>query len=101
MIVICGQLRVRESKLAALLEAASRMAAATRSEAGCSKYRFGVDIDDPLVIQMFEHWVSTAALEAHFAMQHFAEFSELLIDASDGPAEFDRYEVSSVTPLFG
>jgi hypothetical protein len=34
-------------------------------------------------------------------MPHFAAFSEVLIDAADGPAEFDRYEVSSVAPLFG
>jgi quinol monooxygenase YgiN len=54
-----------------------------------------------LILQLFEHWESAAALEAHFATPHFLAFSDVLLRTVDGTAEFTRYEVSSATPLFG
>ena len=70
-------------------------------EPGCIDYRFTIDIDDPLVVRVFEQWESPDALEAHFAMPHFLAFSEVMLRAVDGPADFTRYEVSSAGPLFG
>ena len=40
-------------------------------------------------------------LEAHFATPHFLAFSEVLLRAADGAAEFARFEVSTAAPLFG
>lgn len=77
------------------------MAATTRGEPGCVDYRFGIDIEDPLVVHDFEQWDSAEALEAHFVTPHFQAFSEVIVRAVDGPADFTRYEVSSAGPLFG
>ena len=101
MIVIAGRARLHEPEMHDALRAGSEMAAASRDEPGCIDYRFAVDIDDPLVVRVFEQWESADALAAHFATPHFQAFSEVIVRAVDGPAEFTRYEVSSAGPLFG
>ena len=101
MIVIAGRARLRASEVEDAVRAGSVMASTSRDEPGCVDYRFGLDIEDPLVVHVFEQWDSAEALEAHFATSHFQAFSEVIIRAVDGPAEFTRYEVSSAGPLFG
>jgi len=101
MIVIAGRARLHASALDDARRAGSVMATTSRDEPGCLDYRFAIDIDDPLVVQVFEQWESAAALEAHFATPHFQAFSEVILRAVDGPSEFTRYEVSSAGPLFG
>ena len=101
MIVIAGRAKIHAAQLEDARRAGSVMAATSRDEPGCVDYRFAIDIDDPLVVQVFEQWESAAALEAHFATPHFQAFSEVILHAVDGPAEFTRYEISSAGPLFG
>ena len=101
MIVIAGRARLHELEMEESVRAGSVMAATSRDEPGCIDYRFGIDIEDPLVVQVFEQWESGEALEAHFATPHFLAFSEVILRAVDGPANFTRYEVSSAGPLFG
>ena len=101
MLLVTGRTAIKEASMPQLLEAASQMAAATRAEAGCAKYLFAVDIADSLVVHLVEQWESSEALDAHFATPHFQAFSEVLLGAVDGSAEFTRYEVSSAAPLFG
>lgn len=101
MLVIAGRMRLCESGPEETVRAGSAVAAASRDEPGCVQYRFAIDLDDRLILQLFEHWESAAALEAHFATPHFLAFSDVLLRTVDGTAEFTRYEVSSATPLFG
>jgi len=101
MIVISGRAKLLESKAEEAVRAASNMASTSRSESGCIDYRFAIDVDDALVIQMIEQWESGEALDAHFGTPHFAAFSEVLLAAVDGPAQFTRFQVASSGPLFG
>ena len=101
MIVIAGRVRIHESERPEAVRAGSAMAATSRDEPGCIDYRFTVDIDDPLVVQVLEQWESEEALQAHFATPHFAAFSEVIVRVVDGPLDFTRFEVSSAGPLFG
>ena len=101
MIVIAGLARVPASDLDEAVRAGSVMAATRRAEPGCTDYRFAIDIDDPLVVRIFEHWEMSAALDAHFAAPHFSAFSEVMLGAVDVSAEYTRFEVSSSGPLFG
>ena len=101
MIVIAGSAKVNATAFEEARQAGSLMAATSRQESGCLDYRFAVDIDDPLVVRIFEQWESQAALDAHFAAPHFQAFSEVILRVVDGPTEFKRFEVSSHGPLFG
>ena len=101
MLVVTGRIEVQPSQIEALRGAVSSMVAATRAEEGCEKYQFAVDIDEANVIHLFEQWTSSDALDEHFATAHFAVFTDALLSAASGPAEFNRYDVASVKPLFG
>jgi quinol monooxygenase YgiN len=103
MLVIAGRVRLYQAEREEAVRAESVIAVASRAEPGCIEYRYAIDIEDPLVLQLFEHWESASALalEAHFATPHFLAFSEVLLRAADGMAEFTRFEVSTAAPLFG
>jgi quinol monooxygenase YgiN len=101
MIVIAGRATLHAHELEGAVQAGSVMAATSRDEPGCIDYRFSIDIDDPLVVRIFEQWESAVALEAHFATPHFLAFSEVILRAVNGSADFTRFEVSSAGPLFG
>ena len=57
MIVIAGRAKIHAAQLEDARRAGSVMAATSRDEPGCVDYRFAIDIDDPLVVQVFEQWV--------------------------------------------
>jgi quinol monooxygenase YgiN len=101
MLVITGRITVKADEMAVLLTAASELVVATLAEEGCSRYQFSVDIDETLVLHLFEEWKSSEALDFHFSTPHFATFSDVLLSAADGPSEFNRYEIASLSPLFG
>jgi quinol monooxygenase YgiN len=101
MLVVTGRIAVKADEMAVLLTAASEMVVATLAEEGCSRYQFSVDIDETLVLHLFEEWKSSEALDLHFSTLHFATLSDALLSAADGPSEFNRYEIASVGPLFG
>jgi quinol monooxygenase YgiN len=101
MLVVTGRVAVKADAMAVLLTAASEMVVATLAEEGCSRYHFSVDIDERLVLHLFEEWGSSEALDIHFSTPHFARFSDVLLSAADGPSEFNRYEIASLSPLFG
>lgn len=101
MVIIAGTARIRPEARDDLLDAARRMIAASRAEPGCTAYRYAFDIDDPDLIHFFEEWQDQAAVDAHFATPHMAEFLAALGDTLDGPPTILRYDVSSFGPLFG
>ena len=77
------------------MQATASVGATSREETGCVEYRYTIDIEDPLVLELFEQWESAADLETHFATPHFSVFADVLLRAVDGAAEFTRSEVSS------
>lgn len=101
MLVIHGRIKIKAESKDRMLEAAAKIASLSLAEPGCGRYGFATDLADDLTLELFEQWDSQEALNAHFATAHFQEFSEVLLGAVDGTAEFDRYDVSSVSPLFG
>ena len=99
-IVIAGNARIRSDAHDTALAAAARMREATLAEEGCVEYRFSFAFDDPDVVLLHEEWVDAAALDAHMATPHMAEFAGQLAAVLNGPVDFTRYEVSAKRPLF-
>jgi len=58
----------------ALRAAAAVLAASTREEAGCIEYNFYENTEEPGRFVFVELWRDNAALEAHFAAPHLADF---------------------------
>lgn len=74
MIHVIATLRIMPGSLDAVVAAATPCITATREEAGCRRYDLLVDVLDDTRVTFVEAWESRAALEAHFASLHIAEW---------------------------
>jgi len=100
MIVIAGTVPTHPDRHDEIVAAAVVMMQASNAEPGCNAYRFSFAMDDPALVCITEEWVDQAALDAHFAMPHMAEFQAKLREFVAGAGTFTKYEVSSSGPLF-
>ena len=73
-VLIAGTVRVPPENIPAFRPHMDRMLEASRAEAGCITYSYAVDVQDPGLIRVFEAWRDQAAVEAHFAAPHMAEW---------------------------
>jgi len=78
MIVINARITVDAAGIEQLKDAIRVMEVASRAESGCRDYTFSVELDDPDTLRITELWDDMAALAAHFATPHMAEFSKAL-----------------------
>jgi quinol monooxygenase YgiN len=69
-VIVAGTFRIPAENLHALKPHLEAVIAATRREDGCLVYSYGVDVDDPGLIRVFEHWRDQACLETHFKTGH-------------------------------
>ena len=81
MVIVDGWVTFEPAALEAFRAAAGKMIAASRAEAGCLGYAYAADFLDPGCVRITEHWVDEAALTAHFAEPHMAEFQAALAQA--------------------
>ena len=100
MIVIAGTVPTKPERREEIIAAAVAMMTASNAEPGCNSYRFSFAMDDPALVCISEEWVDQAALDAHFAMPHMAEFQGKLRDVVAGPGSFTKYEIASSGPRF-
>jgi quinol monooxygenase YgiN len=74
MILIAGTVRFPPESMPEARPAMERMITATRAEDGCLQYAFAEDVLDPGLIHISELWRDRAALDAHGATPHMAEW---------------------------
>ncbi len=74
MLIVVGTVRLPPENLPAARPAMARMIAASRAEPGCRAYSYAQDLLDPGLIRVAEAWDDRAALDAHLASAHIAEW---------------------------
>lgn len=74
MIVITGTIRLPADRIAQARPAMLAMISASRAEAGCIAYSYARDLIDPALFHVVEQWQDRAALAAHFAAPHLAQW---------------------------
>jgi quinol monooxygenase YgiN len=94
MILIAGSVRIRPERRDEAVRVALAMAAATRAETGCRRYRFYADLEKADTFFLFEEWDSEEALAAHFQTPHMTEFQAKLPGLLAGPLDIRKYTVS-------
>lgn len=99
MIILAGTLRIEPGKREQALIAIERMIEATRAEAGCRAYSFAFDVLDDHLVRIFEVFEDEAALEAHRASPHMAEWRAELPLLGIGDRDLWRYDVSSARSI--
>lgn len=98
MILIVGTVRIRADGLEAALPAMAAMVAASRAEDGCIRYAYARDVLDPTVIHVSEAWRDRAALEAHFATPHLAEWRNQFARLGITDRDLTLYEADAGEP---
>lgn len=78
MIVVQGDFTIKPGKRDEAIAAMTKVAKATQQEAGCIRYNFYADLEDPNRFIVYEEWESQAHLDAHLASDnpppHMVEF---------------------------
>lgn len=93
MVIVAGTIQIDPAQRELLESAFDRMRQATLAEPGCIEYQAYADRHDRGTILIFERWQDDAALQAHFASAHMAEFRTTLAGATLLRRSFRRYEV--------
>jgi len=101
MIVVQGTARFHPDDMPMLVEAAAAVVPATRAETGCLGYSFGVDLLEPGLVLIAEHWADDAALAAHLQTPHVAAFGAVLRKARVLSSRVVAYTVSGERVLMG
>lgn len=99
MLPIVGTFRFPADHMAQARPAMARMIAATRAEDGCDFYAFAEDLLDPGLIRVSERWRDTAALAAHAASAHMAEWRAAGAALGVGERDLMLYEVADAKVL--
>jgi quinol monooxygenase YgiN len=98
-VLIAGTVRLPPENLARFRPHMERMLAASRAEDGCVAYSYAVDVEDPGLIRVFEAWRDQAAIEAHFAAPHMAEWRAAWPAFGVTDRRLALYQVASERPL--
>jgi quinol monooxygenase YgiN len=101
VIVVTAHARIKPEARDDAIAAARQMRDASIAEPGCQEYGFWFAFDDENELLVYERWDDQAALDAHFATPHLAEFAKSIPDWVDGPPEITRMTVDdeSAGPL--
>lgn len=101
MIVVTGTIEVAPASRETAIQLAASMAQATRKEPGCLSYGFYTDIEAACRFHIYEEWTDQAALDAHFATPHMAEFSAGLGTIEVLAADVNKFEGGPKSPVGG
>src|SRR5690606_23599841 len=95
MIIVKGEIPIKEDHRDEAVELIQALAEASRSEDGCLSYEVYLQADRPEVIMIWQQWRSLSALETHFASDHVDAFLDAIPDLIEGDVISSRYEVQS------
>jgi quinol monooxygenase YgiN len=98
-VIVAGTVRVPPEKLEAFRPHMQAMLAASRAEDGCLVYSYAIDVEDPGLVRVFEAWRDEAALKAHFAEPHMAQWRALWPSFDVSERRLALYDVASERPL--
>ncbi|MDP4540934.1 putative quinol monooxygenase [Qipengyuania sp. DY56-A-20] len=99
MIQINGTLKLAPDTLSKGREAIVAMVRASRAEDGCLEYGFAQDLTDPDVLYLVERWRDRAALDAHSASPHMAEFKRAMAANPAMERDLRIFETDDGLPL--
>ncbi|WP_108858538.1 putative quinol monooxygenase [Ruegeria sp. Alg231-54] len=91
MLIVTGTVEVSLDSVDKAIEAAQKMVAETVKESGCLIYEFSQILGQSNEFRVYEEWQDQAALEAHFAAPHMAEFQAVLGEV--GVVSSDIYRI--------
>ena len=90
--IISAQVFIKPEKVDAFLAATQSLIEKSRAEEGNVSYSLYQDPQDKTKFLFFEEWKNQAAVDYHFATEHFQKFGETLNECSSTPAIITIYD---------
>ena len=97
--IIHARVAVKIDSIETFKKAAQTMLAATRAEAGCISYELFADEGVAGQFLFVEQWKDQAAIDDHFAANHFKDFGQILAQVSSAPLRVAIFTVSEETTV--
>ena len=97
MHIIVAEMKALPGKVEQVATVLETLLAPSRAEPGCISYRFFYSHDDSERIMFYEEWQDMAAIEFHFATEHFEALGGQLDGLLDGEPRMDIFEASAVS----
>lgn len=99
MIQINGTITLSPGDIDKARDALSTMMEKSQAEDGCLDYCFAQHVGEPDTLILFERWRDQAALQAHMASAHMAEFQQSMAANPPLARELRIYETDEGQPL--
>jgi quinol monooxygenase YgiN len=94
-IVITAYVDIKPDKTAKFLDAVNVVVAKSKAEEGNLSYNLFADLKDKNKFVFVEEWKSQAAVDTHFATEHFKGFGTLLEEVAASPANIKIFQVAA------
>lgn len=101
MIIVTGTVRFGDGEIERLRGDLARNIEATRREAGCDHYAYGVDLGDPNLLHVSERWRDEAAMNAHMTTPHMAALMAVLGGATIEGMSIKAYRADYLKTVLG
>ena len=93
--IIGAQAFIKPEKVSDFIAQAQDVIRGSRAEAGNISYTLYQDPSDSTKFFFFEEWKNQAAIDTHFATEHFIAFGSVLEGCSSSPAIITVYDSPS------
>jgi len=90
--IISAQVFIKPEKVDAFIAATQGLIEKSRAEEGCVSYSLYQDPKDKTKFLFFEEWKNQAAVDFHFATEHFRCFGAVLNDCASADAVITIYD---------
>jgi quinol monooxygenase YgiN len=99
MIVLAAKFTGKPGRKNEILRLVDIVKPLSRAESGCLTYDFYEKQPEGNEFLFFEEWRDQAALDAHFATQHFADFVKAIPELIEGAPQIRIYEAGQVRDM--
>lgn len=98
MRMIIAEMKAAPGKRAELIDLLNGMLEPSRAEPGCISYRYFFSSEDADLVHFYEQWQDQAAIDVHFASDHFRDLGVRIPDLIVGSPDIRIYDVAAVEP---
>ncbi|MFW2381391.1 MAG: putative quinol monooxygenase [Acidimicrobiales bacterium] len=95
MIVVIGDVSIRDGSVDAAVALSREHVERSRREPGCISHDVHHHVDDARRLVFVERWADRTALDAHFAVPESVAFARELAALATGPPSIEVHEVLS------
>ena len=96
MVIITGDLLIKEGSMQLAMQASQKHVAHSRTEPGCISHAVYQDPEDVLRLFFYEQWADQAAIDAHFALSSSQVFVAVVRTLVSAPPNLHIFNAEQI-----